>query len=406
MVDGGATAADWVLTADGTAANDVSGAGGISELVVVPDTFQLSESVGPLNYTAGEWDCTGGTLVGQELTLSLSEAVTCTIVNTYDPPIVIFDSYFALPALPDGDGAGTPVCVDDVSGLLVAGCDVSDQIDPTSVQKRVDGVCTTGYSIRVINADGSVVCEPDVDTVLSEAEVDSFVSNNGYSLSGHTHSAASITSGTLSTARYSAYADVSSEGKLDNNADSDLLTRVQADTRFLNDGGAQASTVFVDPASCQRGISSAAPYDKVEVYHSPNNAYGPGIGVSRNEAAGSYWFYCPVPDLHTPGGTVVITGATMGTYDGATTCLVGSELVVKTYFSSEFGSVLGSVYTGSNDTDYAPLTYLDSQSMPAMSHEILANQHLFVQVLVSRNSSDSASCRFTGMTVNYTLDRS
>lgn len=38
-------------------------------------------------------------------------------------PIVIFDSEFALPAIPDGDGSGTPVCVDDPSGLLVAGCD-------------------------------------------------------------------------------------------------------------------------------------------------------------------------------------------------------------------------------------------------------------------------------------------
>lgn len=180
VVDGEATAADWDLTADGTGANDVSGPGGASEPVVVPDTFQLSESVGPLNYTAGEWDCTGGTLVGQELTLSSSEAVTCTIVNTYDPPIVIFDSYFALPALPDGDGAGTPVCIDEGSGLLVAGCDVSDQIDPTSVQKRVDDVCAVGYSIRVINSDGSVVCEPDNDTTLSEGQVDAFVANNGY----------------------------------------------------------------------------------------------------------------------------------------------------------------------------------------------------------------------------------
>ena len=38
-------------------------------------------------------------------------------------PIVIFDTDFALPAMPDGDGAGTPVCIDPTSGLLVAGCD-------------------------------------------------------------------------------------------------------------------------------------------------------------------------------------------------------------------------------------------------------------------------------------------
>ena len=81
-------------------------------------------------------------------------------------PPVIFDTDFALPAMPIGDGSGTPVCVDDVSGLLVAGCDVTitaDEIDPTSVQRRVDGVCTVGSVISAINADGSVVCTLDSD---------------------------------------------------------------------------------------------------------------------------------------------------------------------------------------------------------------------------------------------------
>jgi hypothetical protein len=51
----------------------------------------------------------------------------------------------------------------------------------------------------------------------------------------HTHSADDITSDTLDDARFSAYSDLSSEGYLDNNANSDLLTRVQADGRYVNE---------------------------------------------------------------------------------------------------------------------------------------------------------------------------
>jgi hypothetical protein len=49
--------------------------------------------------------------------------------------------------------------------------------------------------------------------------------------------ATNINAGTLSTGRYSAYADLGAEGILDNNADTDLLTRLQADGRYwMQDG--------------------------------------------------------------------------------------------------------------------------------------------------------------------------
>jgi hypothetical protein len=53
-----------------------------------------------------------------------------------------------------------------------------------------------------------------------------------YAALSHTHSAADITAGTLDPARYSAIADLTAEGFLDNNAPTDLLTQGQADARF------------------------------------------------------------------------------------------------------------------------------------------------------------------------------
>jgi hypothetical protein len=43
-------------------------------------------------------------------------------------------------------------------------------------------------------------------------------------------STSDLTGGTLSTDRFSAYSDLSAEGYLDNSADTDLLTRSQADS--------------------------------------------------------------------------------------------------------------------------------------------------------------------------------
>lgn len=74
-----------------------------------------------------------------------------------------------------------------IKALSVAmGSITSDQIDPSSVQQRVYDSCSVGSMIRAINADGSVVCALDIDTVLSEAQVDSYIADNGYSTGPHT----------------------------------------------------------------------------------------------------------------------------------------------------------------------------------------------------------------------------
>jgi len=77
-------------------------------------------------------------------------------------------------------------------------------------------------------------------------------SDGRYAGLSHGHSAVDITGGTLSTDRYTAYDDLSTENFLDNNADSDLLTRVQSDVRYATSSHEHsAAEIFsgtLDPA--------------------------------------------------------------------------------------------------------------------------------------------------------------
>lgn len=67
--------------------------GGVTALTGTADamaglTYTLSE-FGPDGYTPSTWSCDGGTLVGSDLTLSLGEAVLCTITNDDQQAYVI-----------------------------------------------------------------------------------------------------------------------------------------------------------------------------------------------------------------------------------------------------------------------------------------------------------------------------
>ena len=78
--DGGAAPATaWTLTANGT--TFVTGV----RQPVAPGSYVLAESGGPAGYTPGPWTCSGGTLIGNTVTIPATATVSCGITNDDQP---------------------------------------------------------------------------------------------------------------------------------------------------------------------------------------------------------------------------------------------------------------------------------------------------------------------------------
>jgi uncharacterized repeat protein (TIGR01451 family) len=90
--DGGtATETDWTLSADGPTPGITgpSGDPAVTEVVVAPGDYDLSESGGPDGYTASEWVCSGATAqTGSTVTIDVGQSVVCGIVNDDVAPVL------------------------------------------------------------------------------------------------------------------------------------------------------------------------------------------------------------------------------------------------------------------------------------------------------------------------------
>ena len=88
---GTATTANFTLTANGTGANDLSGASPVdSGPGLKADTWALSETT-VYGYTASAWVCVGGTQNGSNITLTVGQEATCTITNNDQPGTIIIE---------------------------------------------------------------------------------------------------------------------------------------------------------------------------------------------------------------------------------------------------------------------------------------------------------------------------
>ena len=97
---------DWTLTGSGP--DTITGPGNsadVTDQVVAPGDYTLSESGTLPGYTAGNWSCVGGVLNGDVVTVAQGAAVTCTIENTYTPQPTPTPSPTPPPFVPDGSGS-------------------------------------------------------------------------------------------------------------------------------------------------------------------------------------------------------------------------------------------------------------------------------------------------------------
>ncbi|MGV1010645.1 MAG: LPXTG cell wall anchor domain-containing protein, partial [Dermatophilaceae bacterium] len=87
--DNGGTAVptDWTLAADGPTSGiqGPTGTPEVTNVVVDAGDYDLSESGGPDGYTAGDWNCTSGTLDGATVTVPNGAEIICTIINDDEP---------------------------------------------------------------------------------------------------------------------------------------------------------------------------------------------------------------------------------------------------------------------------------------------------------------------------------
>lgn len=172
---GTAIATDWVLDAAGP--TPLSGAGGVAATLVLPGSYTLSESTGPVDYTAGNWSCTAGSLTGSSLALAAGEVAVCTVVNDDDA------ASLALVKSVVNDNGGTAADTDwtlSAAGptpLSGAGGVVATPVS-AGIYNLTESAGPAGYTAGVWSCTGGILGGSNLTLALGETAVCTIENND------------------------------------------------------------------------------------------------------------------------------------------------------------------------------------------------------------------------------------